>query len=85
MITPLGLDEVPALVTLWKACGLTRPWNDPVSDARLAMAGPASTILGLRDGGALIASVMAASTAIAAGSIISRSRRTAAAKGSAGG
>ena len=58
MIAPLGLGDVPALVALWEACGLTRPWNDPGRDARLAIEGATSTILGLRDGDGLIASVM---------------------------
>ena len=58
MIAPLGIADIPALVALWEACGLTRPWNDPERDARLAIEGATSTILGLRDGDALIASVM---------------------------
>ncbi len=58
MIAPLGPDGIPALVALWEACGLTRPWNDPQRDARLAVDGATSVILGLRDGAALIASVM---------------------------
>lgn len=58
MIAPLGLDDIPALKALWEACGLTRPWNDPQRDARLAIEGATSTILGLRDGDALVASVM---------------------------
>ena len=58
MIAPLDLDDIPALVALWEACGLTRPWNDPQRDARLAIEGATSTVLGLRDGDTLIASVM---------------------------
>ena len=58
MIAPLGLADIPALVALWEACGLTRPWNDPERDARLAVEGATSTILGLREGEALIAAVM---------------------------
>ena len=58
MIAPLGPDHIPALVALWEAGGLTRPWNDPQRDARLAIAGATSTILGVRDGEALIAAVM---------------------------
>ena len=58
MIAPLGPDDIPALVALWEACGLTRPWNDPERDARLAIEGASSAVLGLRDGEALIASVM---------------------------
>jgi ribosomal protein S18 acetylase RimI-like enzyme len=58
VIAPLGLGDIPDLIALWEACGLTRPWNDPERDARLAIAGATSTILGVRDGDALIASVM---------------------------
>lgn len=58
MIAPLGLADLPELAALWETCGLTRPWNDPMADARLAIEGATSTILGLRDGEALIASVM---------------------------
>lgn len=58
MITPLGEADIPDLVALWEACGLTRPWNDPGRDARLAMNGPGSAILGLREEKDLIASVM---------------------------
>lgn len=58
MIAPLGLADIPDLAALWEICGLTRPWNDPVRDARLAIEGASSAILGVRDGEALIASVM---------------------------
>jgi ribosomal protein S18 acetylase RimI-like enzyme len=58
VIAQLAIADVPALVALWEAGGLTRPWNDPARDARLAMEGATSAILGLRDGDALIASVM---------------------------
>jgi ribosomal protein S18 acetylase RimI-like enzyme len=58
MIAPLGLGDIPALVALWEACGLTRPWNDPSRDARLAITGATSAILGLHDGDTLVASVM---------------------------
>ena len=51
MIAPLGTADIPALVALWEACGLTRPWNDPERDARLAIEGATSAILGLLDGG----------------------------------
>ena len=58
MISPLGTADIPALVALWEACGLTRPWNDPERDARLAIDGGASAILGLRDDSTLLAAVM---------------------------
>ncbi len=32
---PEDLD-IPAVVRLWERCGLTRPWNDPVDDIRIA-------------------------------------------------
>jgi ribosomal protein S18 acetylase RimI-like enzyme len=58
VIAPLGLDAIPALAALWESCGLTRPWNDAASDARIAIEGAASAILGAWDGDALAGSVM---------------------------
>ncbi len=57
-ITALTDAEIPAAVALWSAAGLTRPWNDPVADARRALAGPASTILAAHRDHALIGTVM---------------------------
>jgi len=57
-ITELSADEIEAAVALWEACGLTRPWNDPRADARLALAGPTSTILAHHRGGELVATAM---------------------------
>lgn len=34
-----------AVVALWRACGLTRPWNDPDADFDLALASAGSTVL----------------------------------------
>jgi ribosomal protein S18 acetylase RimI-like enzyme len=47
-----------AVIALWQACGLTRPWNDPAADFDLALAGPASEILLLHQSEALVGSVM---------------------------
>lgn len=58
MIAPLAEAEIPEAVALWQACGLTRPWNDPVADARRALAGPASTVLALHAGDRLLGTVM---------------------------
>jgi ribosomal protein S18 acetylase RimI-like enzyme len=58
MIAPLGVEAIPALAVLWDVCGLTRPWNDPASDARIALEGPSSAILGAWNGDALAGSVM---------------------------
>ncbi|MGH6710107.1 MAG: GNAT family acetyltransferase [Bradyrhizobium sp.] len=50
--------DIPEVVALWQACGLTRPWNDPASDIALARRGPNSTVLIGRDGGAIVATAM---------------------------
>ena len=39
-----------AVIALWSAAGLTRPWNDPVADFDLALANAISTVLIARDG-----------------------------------
>lgn len=54
----LGGDEIEGAVALWERAGLTRPWNDPRADIRLALASPSSTILAGRSGGSLAATVM---------------------------
>jgi ribosomal protein S18 acetylase RimI-like enzyme len=51
-------EDAEAVIALWQACGLTRPWNDPHRDYRLAIEGPSSAVLLLRDRAALAASVM---------------------------
>jgi ribosomal protein S18 acetylase RimI-like enzyme len=50
--------EVEAVVALWEACGLTRPWNDPRADIALARSGGTSAVLVGRREGRLIASAM---------------------------
>ena len=50
--------DVAAVIALWQACGLTRPWNDPVADIALARRGTNSTILIGRDGDAIVTTVM---------------------------
>jgi len=52
-------DEAPA-VALWRACGLTRPWNDPHADFRLALeSGSAAVLVARADGERLDGAVMA--------------------------
>jgi ribosomal protein S18 acetylase RimI-like enzyme len=53
-----GPEDEVAVIALWEACGLTRPWNDPAADFARAVAGPASAVLLLREGESLAASVM---------------------------
>jgi ribosomal protein S18 acetylase RimI-like enzyme len=51
-------DEIGDAVAVWRACGLTRPWNDPYTDARQALASPASTILAGRVEDRIMATAM---------------------------
>lgn len=59
-MTPVeaGPGDAAAVVALWQAAGLTRPWNDPAADFARALAAADSVVLVLRDGAALIGSVM---------------------------
>jgi len=47
-----------ALIALWQACDLTRPWNDPARDIATCVSKPESTILIGEIEGGLAASVM---------------------------
>jgi ribosomal protein S18 acetylase RimI-like enzyme len=44
-IRPLCDGEEAAVIALWHACGLTRPWNDPARDLALARGKPNSDVL----------------------------------------
>ena len=57
-IRPVTDDDVEALVSLWEACGLTRPWNDPVKDIAFARAGATSDVLAAFEADRIVASVM---------------------------
>lgn len=57
-IEPLGHADAAAAIGLWHATGLTRPWNAPDADFARAVDGPASAVLGIRDGDAIVATVM---------------------------
>ena len=50
--------DAEAVIGLWSACQLTRPWNDPERDFISAVEGPVSAVLVMRDGGEIAASVM---------------------------
>lgn len=58
VVDDLREDEIDAAVELWRVVQLTRPWNDPHADARLALAGETSTILAGRLDGRLVATIM---------------------------
>jgi len=50
--------DIPVLAQLWRACGLTRPWNDPESDISIARNWSGSDVLVAEVRGAVVASVM---------------------------
>lgn len=62
-MTPLTIraiadGEEETVTALWRACGLTRPWNDPARDLAFARGKPSSEVLvGLADG-RIVASAM---------------------------
>jgi ribosomal protein S18 acetylase RimI-like enzyme len=57
-IADIADADVAAVIALWQACGLTRPWNDPAADIALARRGPHSTVLIGRDRDAIVATAM---------------------------
>lgn len=58
LIAAATAEDGPAVTALWRACGLTRPWNDPDGDFALALSGPASIVLVARGADAIDGSVM---------------------------
>lgn len=58
VVGPIGDADIPAVVTLWERCGLTRPWNDPRADIARARGKANSEVLVGRDGQTVIATVM---------------------------
>ncbi len=57
-IRPIEDADVAAVIELWTACGLIRPWNDPVADIARARASPQSEIFVSEDSDGIAASVM---------------------------
>ena len=57
-IAALEAADIAAVVTLWRRCGLVRPWNDPEADIRLAQSGDNADVLLGRDGDSIVASVL---------------------------
>ncbi|MEO8281076.1 MAG: GNAT family acetyltransferase [Ideonella sp.] len=52
-------SDQDAVIRLWQACGLTRPWNDPVADIRRKLQVQRELfVVGVVDG-AIVASAMA--------------------------
>jgi ribosomal protein S18 acetylase RimI-like enzyme len=57
-IAPIEDADIAAVIALWQRCGLTRPWNDPAADIALARKGANAAVLGGREGGAVVATVL---------------------------
>lgn len=58
LIEDAAAADAEAVIALWQACGLTRPWNDPATDFARALDGPCSTVLVARSAGGIDGSVM---------------------------
>ncbi len=57
-VSDIADADIAAVIALWQACGLTRPWNDPSADIALARREPHSTVLIGRDDDAIVATAM---------------------------
>ena len=57
-IQPYHPADEAALIQLWRDCGLTRPWNDPVKDIARKATVQADLFLVGRIDGAIVATVM---------------------------
>ncbi|GJD62765.1 GNAT family acetyltransferase [Methylobacterium frigidaeris] len=51
--------DVPAVIALWHAAGVARPWNDPATDIAFARRGEHGTVLVAEVEGRVLASAMA--------------------------
>jgi ribosomal protein S18 acetylase RimI-like enzyme len=57
-IRPYREDDEAAVIGLWKACGLTRPWNPPAADIGFVRSSGHGEILVAEHGDAVVGSVM---------------------------
>ncbi len=55
---PMRDEDREAVIALWEACGLTRPWNRPEKDIAFARGKEQSEVLVGEIGGKVIASIM---------------------------
>ncbi|GAA0336314.1 GNAT family acetyltransferase [Sphingomonas oligophenolica] len=58
MLREADLADAPAVIALWEAAGLTRPWNDPALDFDRALGAADAAVLILETGGSVAGSVM---------------------------
>ena len=57
-IAPIADADIPDVIALWQACGLTRPWNDPAADIAMSRREPNSAVLIGREGDVIVATAM---------------------------
>ena len=57
-IRPMADGEESAVIALWQRAGLTRPWNDPMTDLAFARGRATSDVLVIVADGAIVASAM---------------------------
>lgn len=57
-LRPASHADAPAVIALWRACDLTRPWNDPGADFARALDHAGSCVIIAEEAGAVIGSVM---------------------------
>jgi len=60
-IRAYGEADLEAVVALWEACDLVRPWNDPAADIALCARSPGSALFIGEHDGQVIATVMTGS------------------------
>ena len=58
ILRPTTAADSAAIVALWQACDLTRPWNDPHADIERALGYAGSTVLLAEEDGSVVGSVM---------------------------
>jgi ribosomal protein S18 acetylase RimI-like enzyme len=58
-IRPLEDADIPAVVRLWRECGLTRPWNEPMADiAQARKSGCAEILVAVTSDNKIVGSTM---------------------------
>ena len=57
-VRPFEEADEPAVIALWQACGLTRPWNDPARDVARKLGVQSEGFLVGEAGGRLVATAM---------------------------
>jgi ribosomal protein S18 acetylase RimI-like enzyme len=55
---PIADADTDAVIALWHAVGITRPWNDPATDLAFARRGDHATVLVGEQAGRIVATVM---------------------------